>query len=413
MFPIIDIGPIAIQADGLVLLVSIFIGLWLTGKFAVKIGTAGEVIENCFLIGLVAGILSARVGFMLQNPSLFLYNPLSLFSLTSSMFNPGFGFLMGALIAMILAQKQHVPLWPTLDTLSPLFICLFAGFHLANFAKGTSYGLPTDLPWGIHLWQEIRHPLQLYALILTSGLLLWILIQTKGLSKTGFMHSGVLVNLVLLCLALITIFSRAFVSQKSLLGKFDIPQLVGFLLIPCTLFLVYDINHKNRRQSSVIIGIGSNKDPANILPGAINEISHNLRIRRKSSIYRTEAVKQISEGSNYWNMVIEIGTPLPYPELLSQIKTVEQQFGRRPGNKTDVPLDLDILAYSGDVFTYQGKTIPDPDLIKYRYIAQPLAEISPDFHHPADGRSIATILDKIEDHSQIEKIGEVQNGTAG
>ena len=46
MFPIIDIGPIAIQADGLVLLVSIFIGLWLTGKFAVKIGTAGEVIEN-------------------------------------------------------------------------------------------------------------------------------------------------------------------------------------------------------------------------------------------------------------------------------------------------------------------------------------------------------------------------------
>jgi len=378
MFPIIDIGPIAIQADGLVLLVSIFIGLWLTGKFAVKIGTAGEVIENCFLIGLVAGILSARVGFMLQNPSLFLYNPLSLFSLTSSMFNPGFGFLMGALIAMILAQKQHVPLWPTLDTLSPLFICLFAGFHLANFAKGTSYGLPTDLPWGIHLLQEIRHPLQLYALILTSGLLLWILMQTKGLSKTGFMHSGVLVNLVLLCLALITIFSRAFVSQKSLLGKFDIPQLVGFLLIPCTLFLVYDIN-----------------------------------IRRKSSIYRTEAVKQSSEGSNYWNMVIEIGTPLPYPELLSQIKTVEQQFGRQPGNKTDVPLDLDILAYSGDVFTYQGKTIPDPDLIKYRYIAQPLAEISPDFRHPADGRSIATILDKIEDHSQIEKIGEVKNGTAG
>jgi len=74
---------------------------------------------------------------------------------------------------------------------------------------------------------------------------------------------------------------------------------------------------------------------------------------------------------------------------------------------------LDILAYNGDVFKYKGKVIPDPDLIKYRYIAQPLAEMSPDFHHPADGRSIATILENIEDTTHIEKINEVQNGITG
>ena len=413
MFPIINIGPIAIQAAGLILLLSLFIGLLLVGQFAKTIGTAGEVIENCLLISLATGILSARIGFMLQNPSLFLDNPLSLFSLTPSMFNPGFGLLIGALIALILPQKQHLPLWPTLDTLSPLILWLFAGFHLSNYAKGTAYGLPTQLPWGIQLWQAIRHPVQLYAVILASGLFLWLLRQTKGLSKTGFIHSGVLFNLVLLNLAMSTIITRAFVAQKNLFGRLDIPQLVGFLIVPCTLLLIYDINHKNRRQRSVLIGIGSNIDPAYNIPEAIDEINRNFRIRRKSSIYRTEAVKKTAEGSHYWNSVIEIGTRLPFHELLSQLKSIEQQFGRQPGNDAHVPLDLDILTYNGDVFNYQGKAIPDPDMIKYRYIVQPLADMSPEFRHPADGRSIATILEKMEDHSQIEKISEVQNGITG
>jgi len=413
MFPIINIGPIAIQAPGIILLLSLFIGFWFVSKFARKIGTAGEVIENCILIGLTTGILSARIGFMLQNPSIFLDNPLSLFSLTPSMLNPGFGLLIGVLIALILAQKQHVPLWPTLDTLSPLFLWLFAGMHLANLANGTAYGLPTELPWGIELWQAIRHPVQLYILILTTGLFLWLMFHTKGLTETGFLHSGILINLVLLNLALFTTFTRAFVAQKNLLGKFDIPQLVGFFIVLISFILIFFIKHKNQKQHSVLIGVGSNIDSANNIPEAINEIEHSFRIRRKSSIYRTEAVKNSSEGSQYWNMVIEVGTRLPFPELISQLKIIEHQFGRQPGNKVQVPLDLDILAYNGDVFTHEGNIIPDPDLIEYRYIAQPLAEMSPEFHHPADGRSIATILEKIEDTTNIEKINEVQNGITG
>ncbi len=187
MFPIINIGPLAIQADGLILLVSVFIGLWVMGIFARNLGTAGNKLENDILVGLIAGLISARIGFLLQNLSIFIDDPLSLFSLTPSMFNPGFGVLIGILTSLIIAQKQKLPLWPSLDTLSLFILLIFIGFHLASYANGSSYGLPTELPWGVELWGQIRHPIQVYILILCAGCIIWLLIQTKGFSRTGFL----------------------------------------------------------------------------------------------------------------------------------------------------------------------------------------------------------------------------------
>ena len=168
MFPIINIGPFAIQAAGFIQLLSLSIGLALTKKFANATGTNGEVIENSILIGLVAGLIGARIGFLLQNTSVFLNNPLSIFALTPAMLEINFGLLIGILAVIIIAQKHNLPLWPTLDTLSPLVVLLIAGLHLANFATGDAYGLPTDLPWGINLWEAIRHPVQIYTIIPVS-----------------------------------------------------------------------------------------------------------------------------------------------------------------------------------------------------------------------------------------------------
>ncbi len=46
---------------------------------------------------------------------------------------------------------------------------------LRNFLLGSDYGAPTDLPWGIDLWLDVRHPVQLYemALLLVALGILW------------------------------------------------------------------------------------------------------------------------------------------------------------------------------------------------------------------------------------------------
>lgn len=410
MFPIINIGPVAIQASGFLLILSIFLGTWLTGKFSTGLGTNADAIENSILFGVLAGIFGARLGFMLQNPTVLQNNPLNLFSLTPSMLDPSFGVLVGVLTGFILAQKKNLPLWPTLDTLTPLFLLIFMGIHLANYATGNAYGISTELPWGILLWNAVRHPVQLYAFLLGTVLLIWLFIQTKLLKTTGYITSGILFLINLSGLALISLFIRAFVAEKVLLGSFDFYQLVFFAFLLISLGLLYIRAFPRYIKKSVIISMGSNINPKHQLSKAEELLSGEFRIRRKSSLYQTEDVKGHPETKPFLNRVIEIETDLGFTDLVARLKEIEKNLGRKPGNKIQVALDLDVLTYGSDVFVKGRHQIPDPELLKYRYIALPLEEMSPGFRHPANGLSIQEILDRMTDEAHIKHVNEVENG---
>lgn len=410
MFPIINIGPLAIQAGGFILVLSLFIGLWVTGIFSKNIGTNGEVIENSLLFGLISGIFASRIGFLLQNPSIFTENPLSLFSLTPSMLNTGFGFLAGITTSIIYAQKKRLPIWPTLDTLSPLVVLLFAGIHLANFANGEHFGLPTDLPWGIELWNEIRHPVQAYTFVLSIIALVGLTIYTKLFKNTGFLRSGILFNLTSLTLGLILIFTRAFIAQKNLLGNLDLWQILGLIVVILSAVIIYRKQYSQLKHISVFLSLGSNQNPIENLSSGIKKLQTEFKLRQRSSLYLTEDVRGVETSQKFYNQVVEIDVNLPYPELRSRLKSIEKAFGRETNNKNVVPLDLDILTYNGDVFHYESKQVPDPNLIKYSYIVIPLSEIAPDFRYPANGKSIDEILKNLGDKEKIQKVKEVENG---
>lgn len=410
MFPIINIGPAAVQAPGLILMLSLFLGIWLTGKLSAGLGTNTDAIENSILIGLIAGIVGARIGFLLKNTAVFLSNPASLFSLTPSMLDTSFGLLVGVLTALILAQKKHLPLWPSLDSLTPLLILLFSGIHMANFASGNAYGLPTTLPWGIQLWNAARHPVQVYAILLAAGLFVWMLIHTQLLRSTGFMRSGILFSISLVGIAVITLFTRAFVAEKFLFGNLDLIQFLALLILIGSLGMISAKAFPSRQKHSALISMGSNQNPHQKLSVAQDQLSNEFRIRRKSSRYLTKDFTGDHQTADFLNQVIEIETDLPYHDLVAQLKAIEQALGREPGNKKQVALDLDLLTYGSEVFTTGGRRIPAPDMLKYRYIALPLAEMSPDFRHPANGISVQEILDKISDESSVIINNEVDHG---
>lgn len=411
MFPIIEIGPLAVQASGLLLILSIWIGLWITGKFAESLGTNGEVLENCVLLGLLVGIIGARVGFFLQNPQTLIAQPLNLFALSPTMLNTSFGMLTGGLTALIIAQRNHLPLWPTLDTLSPLILFVFIGLHLANLANGDQFGLPTQLSWGITLWGTNRHPVQIYGLLLGIGLLVWFFVKTSRLKQTGFLQSGLLFFSSVTGISLITVFTRAFVEQKLLIGVIDIIQLISLIILIASLISFYKRHFQPQNHISVFVSMGSNLNPQENLTLAYEQISALFKVRRSSSIYRTKNVKAGEKTADFLNQVIEIETGDTFPKLVKQLKTIEQNLKRLPGNKREVSLDLDVLTYDGHAFTYRTMIIPDPDIEKYRYIGEPISEIAPDFRHPASGRSIQQILESSKDKMKIIKLEEVENGS--
>ena len=395
MFPVLDLGPVAIQAAGLLLILSVWLGLSLSGRLANHLGTHGDAIENGILFGFLTGILAARVGFLLTHPAILLENPLSVVSLTPSMLDANFGILTGLLVAFIIYQRKHLPLWPTLDTLSPLMIFAYAGFQLANLADGNAYGLPTDLPWGIYLWNATRHPVQIYALILTVILLVWLLVRTRLAKQNGFYRSGLLFSLTVDGMALTTLITQAFVAEKYLFLGVDPIQLLSLILLALSLFLTYKLGFNPVKLQTAYISMGANIDALDNLYQGSQDIAAQVKILRRSGVYQTRDIRPGHEDTQYLNRVLLIETTLTYPDLLATLKDIERAHGRQPGEQDVIPLDLDLLTYGKEVFRHKGRQVPDPEIRNQGYILIPLAETTPEFRHPATGESINVLIAKL------------------
>jgi prolipoprotein diacylglyceryltransferase len=182
-----QIGPLAVQSPGLILLAGLWIGLSLAEKFASKKGVPANLLSNLVYTGLIAGIIAGRAAFALRHLNAFVESPLSLVSLNPGLFSLEEAVVFAVLGAWIYGSRHGMQVWRALDALSPLFLVMAVAVGLANLASGNAFGLPTELPWGIQLWGARRHPTQLYEAI-TAGL--WLLLLWPGWRRVQHWQSG-------------------------------------------------------------------------------------------------------------------------------------------------------------------------------------------------------------------------------
>ncbi len=175
MFPTIQIGPFALQAPGLMLLISLWIGITLTEKSAKAYKISADALSNLILIALVSGVLGARVAYIARFPQAFSSNPLNMLSLNPGLLDIAGGIAAAIIGAMIYGQKKELDAWKTLDALIPFFGMLAIGIATSNLASGNAFGMETSVPWGIELWGMMRHPTQIYTMLaaLVTLNLLW------------------------------------------------------------------------------------------------------------------------------------------------------------------------------------------------------------------------------------------------
>jgi phosphatidylglycerol:prolipoprotein diacylglycerol transferase len=162
MFPIIQIGPIAFQAPGLFWIAGIWLGLLIAENQSKKNMQDANHIYNLVLIGLLAGIFGARLGYFVQYFSIFSTNLFNVFSLTLTMLNVEAGLALGLITSAIYMQRKKMPFWMTLDILTSGLSIFIIFYHLANLASGESFGTQSTIPWAIDLWGQLRHPVQVY-----------------------------------------------------------------------------------------------------------------------------------------------------------------------------------------------------------------------------------------------------------
>ena len=182
MFPTLQLGPLSLQVPGLIIIFGLWLGLTMAERHSKRFGISPDTLYNLVFLMLVAGVVGARLSYVVRYPSAFTANLLGLFTLNPSLLDPFGGLAVAGIAGLVYGQRKHLTLWPTLDALTPVLAVLLVALPVADLASGAAFGSPTSLPWGIDLWGATRHPTQIYQALL-ANFILWLLLVKPRLRQ--------------------------------------------------------------------------------------------------------------------------------------------------------------------------------------------------------------------------------------
>ncbi|MDR3706753.1 MAG: prolipoprotein diacylglyceryl transferase [Capsulimonadaceae bacterium] len=166
LFKLPFLGGRVVHTYGVLLLIGFLLSLWRAVTVARRNGekpiTTQDVLDVSVCL-LLAGIVGARLAFVLLDPHLRLYT----IAEAVAIWNGGITFdgaLIGGLLAIVAFCKlRRLPILPMLDLLGPASVIGYAVGRIGCFFNGCCYGGPTNLPWGVKFPEGIVDGLQVYS----------------------------------------------------------------------------------------------------------------------------------------------------------------------------------------------------------------------------------------------------------
>jgi len=187
MLPFIRLGPFLLPTTALALLAGFWLGFSLVEREANRLQLTAAHVTNGALVAVVAGLVGARLVYVARYLDVYLASPLSILSRNLGALAPTEGIVIGVLAAGLYCRRKKLSLRLTLDVLTPLLAALAVGLGLAHLANGSAYGAPTKLPWAIYLWDDYRHPAQVYEILAAALILGLIWCGRKASLFPGFL----------------------------------------------------------------------------------------------------------------------------------------------------------------------------------------------------------------------------------
>lgn len=176
MLPFLNLGPLGLPTAPLVYILGIWLALYAVDRAARRLGFDPEHNYGLAATALLAGFVGARLAFVLLRWSSFDDNLLGIIWPLTSGFNALGGVVIAVAAAFFYARWKRLPLWPSLDALTPGLIIFLMTASLADLLGGPGYGTLTDVSWGLTQYGVRRHPVQIYEILaglLALGLWWW------------------------------------------------------------------------------------------------------------------------------------------------------------------------------------------------------------------------------------------------
>ncbi len=156
------------------------------------------------------------------------------------------------------------------------------------------------------------------------------------------------------------------------------------------------------------IALGSNLgDRQDHLARAAHAIAalDGVTVTARSRLYETAPVGGPDNQGPFLNAALAVDTALQPAQLLAALHRIEAEHERvrqvRWGPRT---LDLDLLTHGETVIDSGNLTVPHPRLAERHFVLAPLADIVPDLVHPVSRRTIADLLDTLEDRDPLLRL---------
>jgi 2-amino-4-hydroxy-6-hydroxymethyldihydropteridine diphosphokinase len=141
----------------------------------------------------------------------------------------------------------------------------------------------------------------------------------------------------------------------------------------------------------VYISAGSNVAPAENLQRACAELRKRFGALDISGVYSNPAVG--FSGDDFLNLVLRFRTAESPAAIIAELERLHVLAGRVRGPEpfSSRTLDLDLLLYGDAILPDPAIRVPREDIVKYAFVLGPLAELAPEFRHPATGKTMAEL----------------------
>ena len=194
-----NLGPLPVRAYAMCILAGIVVAIWMTQKrLATRGGKPGQVLDiSAWAVPF--GIVGGRIYHLITSPQAYFGeggNPWNAFRVWEGGLGIWGAIALGALGAYIGCRRQGVRFLDFVDAAAPGILVAQAMGRFGNYFNNEIHGSPTDLPWGLKVyeWDQaaghavldangnpvvlgVFHPTFLYEAVfclLLAGLLIWL-----------------------------------------------------------------------------------------------------------------------------------------------------------------------------------------------------------------------------------------------
>ena len=180
------------------------------------------------------------------------------------------------------------------------------------------------------------------------------------------------------------------------------------MFVPAAVFCSGTRCFRISAMSDCLIGLGSNLgDRVALLTEAVASLSQHadIRVIATSQWHATRPIGGPAGQGAFLNGVCRLSTSLSPTKLWQVITDIEQQLGRRRGERWGPrTVDLDLLLYGDLVVDEASLRVPHPRMAMRRFVLAPAVEVAADMVHPEIGWGLERLWNHLQSSPQYVAI---------